>query len=56
MILVLVALKEELNEKDLPNIPVHYTGLGKINATIKTLEIINDHSPSLIINYGTAVV
>ena len=54
MILALVALKEELNEKDLPNIPVHYTGLGKINATIKTLEVINDYSPSLIINYGTA--
>ncbi len=54
MIVILVALKDELSEKDLPNIPVHYTGLGKINATSKTLEIINDCSPSLIINYGTA--
>jgi adenosylhomocysteine nucleosidase len=54
MIVILVALEEELGEKDLPNIQVHYTGLGKINATIKTLEIIEDCSPSLIINYGTA--
>ena len=51
---VLVAVKEELDEKDLPDFQIHYTGVGKINAAIKTLKIINDYSPSLIINYGTA--
>ena len=54
MILILVAVKEELSEEDLPDIHVHYTGVGKINAAIKTLKIIKDYSPSLIINYGTA--
>ena len=54
MILILVAVKEELSEKDLPDLQIHYSGVGKINAAIKTLEIIKDYSPSLIINYGTA--
>ena len=54
MILILVAVKEELSKEDLPDIHVHYTGVGKINAAIKTLKIIKDYSPSLIINYGTA--
>ena len=54
MILILVAVKEELSEKDLPDMQIHYTGVGKINAAIKTSKIIRDNSPSLIINYGTA--
>ena len=54
MILILVAVKEELSAKDLPDFKIHYTGVGKINASIKTLEIIKDYSPSQIINYGTA--
>jgi len=54
MILILVAVKEELSKKDLPGIGIHYTGVGKINASIKTIKVIKDYSPSLIINYGTA--
>ncbi len=54
MILILVALKEELRKEDLPDFQIHHTGVGKINAAIKTLEIIKRYSPSLIINYGTA--
>ena len=54
MILILVAVEEELSLKDLPDLQIHYTGVGKINATIKTIEIIKDYSPAQIINYGTA--
>ena len=54
MILILVAVKEELSKKDLPNIQIHYTGVGKINAAIKTFKVIKNYAPSLIINYGTA--
>tara|TARA_B100000579_G_C22294055_1_gene604039 strand:- start:5 stop:544 length:540 start_codon:yes stop_codon:yes gene_type:complete len=54
MILVLVAVKEELSKGDLPDFQIHYTGVGKINAAIKTSEIISRYSPSLVINYGTA--
>ena len=54
MVLILVAVEEELSLKDLPDLQIYYTGVGKINAAIKTLEIIKDHSPAQIINYGTA--
>ena len=54
MIFILVAVEEELTIKDLPEFQIYYTGVGKINATIKTLEIIRDHSPTQVINYGTA--
>ena len=54
MILILVAVEEELSIKDLPEFQIYYTGVGKINASIRTLEIIRDHSPTQLINYGTA--
>ena len=54
MILILVAVEEELSVNDLPEFHIHYTGVGKINAAIKTLEVIRDYSPTLLINYGTA--
>ena len=54
MILILVAIAEELSVEDLPDYRVHYTGVGKINASIRTLEIIKDYSPTHVINYGTA--
>ena len=54
MVLILVAVEEELSLKDLPDLQIHYTGVGKINAAIKTIEIIKDYSPAQIINYGTA--
>ena len=52
--LILVAVEEELSVKDLPEFQIYYTGVGKINASIKTLEIIRDYSPTQVINYGTA--
>ena len=54
MVLILVAVEEELSIRDLPDIQICYTGVGKINAAIKTIEIIKDVSPTHIINYGTA--
>ena len=54
MFLILVAVEKELSVKDLPDFKIHYTGVGKINASISTLEIIKDYSPTHIINYGTA--
>ena len=52
--LVLVAVKEELCEKDLPNFNIQYTGVGKINASFKTSEFIKEYSPTHVVNYGTA--
>ena len=44
------ALKEET-----PNLSkFHHTGVGKINASIKLMELIYIYKPTQIINYGTA--
>ena len=48
--LFLAAIKEETIGLDYFN----HVGVGKINATYKTLKLINIHKPKLIINYGTA--
>ena len=52
--IILVALEDELTKEDLNGLQIEYMGVGKINAAIKTTEVIRNHSPELIINYGTA--
>ena len=52
--IILVALEEELPKSTLPGFHIEYTGVGKINASLKTAEVIQKFSPELIINYGTA--
>ena len=44
------ALKEETPELS----KFHHTGVGKINASIKLMELIHLHNPTQVINYGTA--
>ena len=44
------ALKEETPKLS----KFHHTGVGKINASIKLMELINIYQPAQIINYGTA--
>ena len=53
-VLLIIALKEELPRNLLPEFNIEYCGVGKINATYKTLEIISKYEPKLIINFGTA--
>ena len=53
-ILILVALKDELDANEIGDFKVYYSGVGKVNAAIKTLPVIQKHSPDLIINFGTA--
>ena len=49
-IIFIAALQDET-----PNLKnFHYSGVGKINATIKVLELINNYKPNKIVNYGTA--
>ena len=48
-IFILCALPQETNNCD----KIIYTGLGKVNAAIKAVEIINEKRPRLLINYGT---
>ena len=51
--LILIALPEEA--PDLFNRPdVFFTGIGKINAAITAMRVINEYHPQRIINFGTA--
>ena len=49
-IIFVAALKEETPELN----NFHHTGVGKINASIKLMELIQLHKPTQVINYGTA--
>ena len=53
-VVILVALEQELPRDSLSEFHIEYTGVGKINACFKAIEVINKFSPKLIINYGTA--
>lgn len=51
---LIVALEDELNPKDISShIPIVYSGIGKVNASIATFRAIKEYSPNLIINFGT---
>ena len=52
--IILVALEKELPKSLLPEFKIEYMGVGKINATYKTLEVIQKYNPQIIINFGTA--
>jgi adenosylhomocysteine nucleosidase len=53
-LVVIVALEDEFDSSLLSShIPVIYSGIGKVNATIATFKAILEYQPSLIINYGT---
>lgn len=51
--IILVALPEEL-DSSLVDMPVVYTGVGLSNAAMMTYDAIIEHSPDLVINYGSA--
>ncbi len=52
--IIITALEGELNPSQIPgDIPIVYSGVGKINATITTLKAIQEFKPKKIINFGT---
>jgi len=53
--LIVSALPNEFAHEPIPhNIPVVFTGLGKLNAAMSLLDGIERYQPSIIINFGTA--
>lgn len=53
-VIIVVALENEIRSEILPShVPVIYSGIGKINATLATMEAVLKFSPDLIINFGT---
>ena len=51
---LLVALPQELDATLIPNIPVVYTGVGKVNAAIAAAHCIQQYRPCLLLNFGSA--
>ncbi|MDA9302486.1 5'-methylthioadenosine nucleosidase [bacterium] len=59
MIYILIALPEEFPQEyrdqiDSEKYQIVFTGIGKVNATMACMKVIHEHTPSNIINYGTA--
>ena len=52
--IILIAIKDELPSILLPGWNIQCTGVGKINATYKTMQAIKDFKPKYIINFGSA--
>jgi len=55
MLLVIVALEEELSRQPLPaGVVLVHSGVGKVNAALATAEALRKHAPTLVVNFGTA--
>ena len=53
-LLILCALEEEFSKEDNRYAEsIFYTGVGKVNSCITTIELIREKNPSLIVNVGT---
>ena len=52
--LIVVALEQELPKSLIPEWNVCYTGVGKINSIINVQQAVTCHSPTTLINYGSA--
>ena len=52
--LIVVALEEEATHLHVSELPALVTGVGKVNAAIAVATILGEHSPSHVINVGTA--
>jgi len=52
-ILLLSATDYEHNSKEIRGVPIHLTGVGKINAAINTTRLILEHRPDIVINFGS---
>jgi adenosylhomocysteine nucleosidase len=53
-LVVIVALEDELDSESISShIPIVYSGIGKVNASIATFKAIQEYKPNLIINFGT---
>lgn len=55
-ILLVYAIPEEKVEINIPNAEVIYveTGIGKVNAAMRTMHAICEYHPDMVINFGTA--
>ncbi len=50
---MVVALAQELDPALLPGVPLVYSGVGKVNAAIAVADLIHQHRPRLVLNFGS---
>jgi adenosylhomocysteine nucleosidase len=54
-LLIITALESELKRDTLPTgVEIVYSGIGKINATLASIQAIHQFKPHQIVNFGTA--
>jgi nucleoside phosphorylase len=52
-ILLVSATKDEHGEEELFGHPIHIVGVGKVNATLNTAELIKEYDPDYVVNFGS---
>ena len=52
-ILLVSATKDEHGEEELFGYPIHIIGVGKVNATLNTTQLINEYNPDYVFNFGS---
>ena len=52
-ILLLSATELEHGQRSIGDYPIHITGVGKISSALRTTELIKEHRPLLVINFGS---
>lgn len=52
-ILLISATKLEHHDEELFGIPIHIIGVGKVNAAVNTLKLIQKYKPKHVVNFGS---
>lgn len=52
-ILLLSATDLEHGQTDIHGVPIHITGIGKVNAAVSTTRLIKQYDPDIVINFGS---
>ena len=52
-ILLLSATDKEHEVKEIHGVPIHITGIGKVNAAVHACRLIQKYDPEIVINFGS---
>lgn len=52
-ILLVSATEVEHNQTEIQGIPIHIVGIGKVEAAVNLNKLLEEHTPSVVINFGS---
>ena len=55
-ILLLSATDLEHGQSEIHGVPIHITGIGKINSAVNTTRLIQKYNPDIVINFGSCLL